>query len=361
MGFVKTWRLIILGGGVLALLLVALVFAMRRPPELPDFLEKIAEQEAYRKLLEGTQMLVGDPSAVDKVVREKVMTVNGKVTEFRESREKKLAAFVAKNSRAYGVVEKALNEPVEAPAARYERGHFNMGDFVSAKQFASTLMFKGELAEAEKRYDDAARAYFDSVRLGEKIEHGPMINYLVGAAIERGGLKRLEKLMVKLSAAELRHWAAEVQALNRGRMPFKEIIRREDYFMARNATNIIDAVRVRFFSKNTAAVIDKTLESHTNLRAQAEVLAATMAAVAHTRDYEGALTNVAQLTPKHLKVAPVDPYDSSALKMVGTTNGPVFYSIGKNHVDEGGKGDDVALKFEDATAYEIMFRALSVQ
>src|SRR5688572_22955823 len=145
MGFVKTWRLIILGGGVLALLLVALVFAMRRPPELPDFLEKTAEQEAYRKLLEGTQMLVGDPSAVDKVVREKVMTVNGKATEFRESREKKLAAFVAKNSRAYGVVEKALNEPVEAPAARYERGHFNMGDFVSAKQFASALMFKGEL------------------------------------------------------------------------------------------------------------------------------------------------------------------------------------------------------------------------
>ena len=167
--------------------------------------------------------------------------------------------------------------------------------------------------------------------------------------------------MVKLSAAELRHWAGEVQALNRGRMAFEEILRREYYYTELNATNIVEAVRVRFFSKNTATIIDKTQESHTNLRAQAEVLAATMAAVAHAREYEGALTNVAQLTPKYLKAAPIDPYDGGALKMVGTTNGLVFYSIGKDRVDESGKGDDVALKFEDATAYEIMFRALSVQ
>jgi len=73
------------------------------------------------------------------------------------------------------------------------------------------------------------------------------------------------------------------QEFNRNRIPFAEIIHREEYFMVVNATNMIDAIKTRFSSRSRK-MVNRTDESYLNLRAQIEIAAATMAAIRYERE-----------------------------------------------------------------------------
>jgi hypothetical protein len=317
---------------------VFIVLALRKPAP-PDFLQNPAQTAAaYTELLVATASVSGDPYSTDS--------------------GPKLAAFVAQNGKVYEAVERVLEKPAEA--ANYDGAKFDPMMFASVKAFGSTFLAKGRLAESEKGYGDAAKAYFDAMRLGEKIQHGPAINYLVGAATERSGIKRLETLIPKLSTNELRVWARKLQELNENRLSFEEILRRENYYIERNATNVLDLVRTRFGS-HTRALMEKSRESHLNLRAQVEVLAATMGAVCYARENSKSVVDVAGLAPNYLSRTPIDPYVEGGLRVTTSTNGIVFYSVGKNRADEKGKGDDIALKHTDHTAMQVMMRALSGQ
>jgi hypothetical protein len=300
---------------------------------LPDFLLDPAKNAAYVELLKATSLAVRDPG-----------TNYGKI--------------VAENEKAFIEVSRAMKADVEAPQANYQSRTMNPTEFVSAKSFSLALHAKGRVAEMEGRPSEAAQTYCDAMRLGQKIEHGPLINFLFGAAIERGAIKKLEHLMPILSTNELCTWAREAQRLNESRIPMYEVMRREHYFMGRNATNIVEALRVRWSGK-TRGLVETSMESHRNLQAQVEVLAATMAALAFLHENGRNVDDAGKLGRPYLARAPIDPYAEGGLHIVANTNGPVFYSVGKNRVDEKGNGDDIALKYDDQTAYRVMFRALS--
>lgn len=325
-------RIAVCAIGCLAFVVIACAISLRRP-ELPDFLRDPAKNAAYAELLKATSLAVHD-------------------------RGTNYVKIVAENEKAFVEVARAMKAEVEAPESNYQSATMNPMGFVSAKDFSLALQAKGRVAESEGRPSEAAQAYLEAMRLGQKIEHGPLINFLVGATIERGGLQRMEGLMPMLSTNELRSWARELQSLNESRIAMDEIMRREHYFMARNATNIVDALRVRLSGK-TRGLVGDSVESYRNLQAQVEVLAATMATVAYLRENGRNAEDTETLGRQYLKRAPIDPYAEDGLRTVVSTNGPVFYSIGKNGVDEKGKGDDIALKYDDQTAYRVMFRALS--
>ena len=324
-------------GGVFLTLVtfLLLAIALSRNPRRPDFLDS-TRAGSFSNLFAIASQLIGDLNATNR------------------------AEYFAQNRVTLEAARKSIEKPMESPEASYQVGNFDIMRLGQTKRLALALVAEGQVAEEDKRYRAAADIYFDTIRMGERVEHGPLINYLVGAAIERSALKQLEPLLPKLSTADLADLAPKLQTFNRDRIPFDEILRREHYFMSVNATNIVDAVKTRFSSR-TGAMVNKTRESHSRLRVQIEIVAATMGALRYTRENPTPLTNVEFLAPKYLRSVPLDPYSNRPLLVLNTTNTPIVYSVGPNKRDDHAKSDDILPGFRDNTASRIMLNAITSQ
>lgn len=318
------------------LMLALAMIASRRPPRKPEFLDA-TRAAAYSNLIAAASQLTGELNSTNK------------------------AEFLAQNKAVIEAVRRAIANPIEMPDEMYQRENFAISHIALPKSLSRALVAKGETYTEQKEYRKAVDVYFDTIRLGERFEHGVLINYLVGAGIERYALKRLEETMGKLSNRDLEELAPKLQELNAGRITIEEIFAREHYFMSLNATNIVDAVRSRF-SGQTRSVFAKARESHRTLRAQVEIAAATMAMLRYSRENGLTLTNVEALAPKYLPKVPMDSYSHGPLLIAREgTNAPVIYSVGPNGRDDGGTGDDIRPAQRDSTWIQVLSNVMGAK
>ena len=297
--------------------LVLISFKTHRP-ERPDFLDP-DKTVAYSNLVSFAAQIVRD---TDVTNRSTLTLHNSQIAD----------------------LQRLLKEPIEAPDAAYN-GATMPTDFMYVKPLGQSLVSYAQDAERNGRYKDAADSYLAVFRLACRFEHGPHIYFLVGAAIERIGLRNVKTLIPNLSSEELSAFAKELQSINRERIPFKEIVRRENYFAARNATNILQLAHARLSSQNRK-IFDKSEITHRDLQSQIEGIAAASAVLAYRRENQGPLTNLQSLVPKYLKSIPIDPHTGAPLQLLSTASGPVVYSLGENKHDESGRGDDIAFYFD---------------
>jgi hypothetical protein len=221
------------------------------------------------------------------------------------------AAFVAQNQSALAALHRAIQQPVEAPQTYYP--------FAAAGwRLTHALIAEAKYAENQKRYRDAADIYFDTLRLGERLEHGPLLKPTVGISAQRMALTRLHSLIPNLSNQDLSDLAPALRSFNRDRITFDELMRRNRYYTP--TANIAEMVRLQF-SSDFRKFKKHLKEQHLQLKAETEIAADAMAALRYTRETQTQLTNVQSLVPKYLKQNPTDPYAQTPLRLHPSTNG----------------------------------------
>jgi hypothetical protein len=229
--------------GLLFLLLLALVvsilfalFASNTKPA--PWFSAVASGNAYDSLAQAASEMNGKPS-----------DQNGGATN-----------FVQANSRMFERVESALKLPFEIPLRMYSISNSPLRDLSAFKTLAHALRLKGMDAAQRGMNADAATNYINIIRLGQHVEHGPLIALLVGIAIEKMGLDALEQLAVKLTPEQRKNLAGQIESLDKQRLPFPEIITREYYFARQVTGNPIKLLIARFMSRAAIAKAEKKQE-----------------------------------------------------------------------------------------------------
>ena len=163
----------------------------------------------------------------------------------------KFASLVTMNEEALWLWRKALEHPTETPVQRYDfasspnQMQTFMDELGQFKKLAMAVKAAGVRAESGQKFDQAAEYYLDLIRMGLAIEHGPQISFLTGLAIERIGLDALGSLTGKLSAEQKAGVSAKLNELNKKRIPYEEIVKRENYLLRRNAPTPIHSLVMR--------------------------------------------------------------------------------------------------------------------
>jgi hypothetical protein len=321
----QKWRGRWILAAVFVLGLSALFFvSTRRAKELPDFLQNPGQ--GYELYLKAGEELAGRAQDV----------TNG------------FANYVAMNKRAYDALDRAKSESVEAPTRMYEPGGMNT-DFMVFKQIGYAMVVRSRGAEEEGKLSEAVDRCLETIRFGQKVEHGPMISFLVGMAVEGLAMNRLEELMPKLSQTNLTAVIPKFIEANRSRIEYAEVVRREQYFLSRNAKNFVEVLRATF-SFQTREMLKNVRTKGMKTAARMVALATAMAVKEFEMNRKGAvgsevsLKSVKELTPRYLKEVPMDPFSNGELRLVRNGEKWLVYSVGPNGRDEAGNGDDVVAR-----------------
>lgn len=162
-----------------------------------------------------------------------------------------LAEYMEVNALALSMVRDALAQKFEAPSAAYNIKTLDtvLKELGSFKSLALALRNEGNFHESQTNIAIATQSYLDVVRLGTKVESGPVIFALVGIAIERIGLSALEQLSPDLPVEARKQLAATLRKINSERIPFGEIEQREGLILRRNAPTPIHVLILSRFNR----------------------------------------------------------------------------------------------------------------
>jgi hypothetical protein len=171
-----------IGGSVLTL--------SRTPPAPP-----LPNPNGYDDLLKAAGMITDDFSDSDKIG------------------EQKLRTLMTNNSVALQLARVGLTRQCRPPMDYSPTNNALLTGLSGMKRLALALAAEGSLAELENRRGDAAESYLTIIRLGTEVGRGgPMINSLVGIAIETIGAAKMEKLMPALDAERCQEVASALEA-----------------------------------------------------------------------------------------------------------------------------------------------------
>jgi hypothetical protein len=195
-------------------LVIVLALWSRTRTSAPPFLADV-KQNAYDDFVRATKLLIGTTDQAED-----------------------LGEFLRLNRPALDLLRQGLRQKFEAPAETYDLQTFaslvipNMG---SLKPLAHALKAEGQHAEDAGNYRKAAAIYLELIQFGQKIQAGPTIFVLHGLSAEDLGFKALQKIEPKLESADRIKAAAELERLNKTRISFEEVVKRERYFMRRSS------------------------------------------------------------------------------------------------------------------------------
>jgi hypothetical protein len=192
-----------------------------------------------------------------------------------------VAQSVTNNAAALKLMRAALEKPFEASEAVYDPQPNNtmLNDVGGFKALALAAKREGSLAEQDGDSASAARSYVDIVRLGQKIQAGPLIFMLVGVSIERIGVEALTELEPNLTGDTRSQTAATLKQLNETRLSFEEVEMRERYFRRRAS---ITPIHYLIFTRHVRAAMDKGNDKHMQAYQSLDALASKLAQPART-------------------------------------------------------------------------------
>jgi hypothetical protein len=186
-----------------------------------------------------------------------------------------LPAYVATNSAALSTIREALTQNFEAPAATYDVA--TIGAILlqagSIKSLSHLLKNEGLSFELQNKPAEAARSYTDIIRLGQKVESGPLMFQLIGVSIERIGVEAFDKLEPYIQSPARGEIAAALRQINSQRVPFEVVEERERYFRRRGSPTPLHFL---FFSRQSRAVITNGQNKHALARQSLDALASKL-------------------------------------------------------------------------------------
>lgn len=116
--------------------------------------------------------------------------------------------------------------------AAYTQAH--MPELTSLKSLARTLVAEGLVASSENRFSDAMTSFLDCIRFGQKCSYGgPIIDRMVGIAIEKIGINHARSIVPNLNAEESRDFVKRFEEVVNIGAPFSDTIANEKLYARR--------------------------------------------------------------------------------------------------------------------------------
>ena len=186
-------------------------------------------------------------------------------------------------------------------------GHFN--ELAGLKRLAQAFAAEGKLAEMENHPNDAAKSYLDVIHLGnESARGGPLIDELVGIAIESIGTSHLTNLVDRLDSKSCRETAAILEALDSQRQTWDEVMRQEHDWSRRAFPGLRNEIARLEEVKSLETAFRQTEKKIQERQRQTHQLIIALAARAYELDKGKPPASLADLMPDYLKAVPQDPF-----------------------------------------------------
>lgn len=227
-----------------------------------------------------------------------------------------LAALVATNAEALRLTRLGLSRECRAPmGSALTNVSGLLTDLSRLKSLARLLWAKGQLAQMEGRYGEAAHSYVETIQFGNEISRGGfLITRLVGIACEAIGCSSLEGLVPKLSCAADRQIVAELQRLDTGRVTWAEVLRNEREFtrhqLGRNRMNPVLLLIAWWQTRQTKA---KSEVRHKSIIARERLLMIELALRCYQSEHGHAPVQLVDLVPNYLSKVPEDPFTGTLM------------------------------------------------
>jgi hypothetical protein len=287
-----------------------------------------------------------DPNGYEDLIAAGQMINSPILDQTREPKSTdELATEIAKFAVVFERIQLGLSRPCEAPiwpadgdVSKLDSMHLPYLQVFRAD--ARALMRKAQLAQQQGRFDDAANAAVDCMRLGQVCGRGGLLtHYLVGLACEGIGDSAFYPSVQHLDASSCRRLIAALQKLEVQRESLDEV-RHRDRIWDENAygwhghlTNLlgtyVDTVDTNRIVKNTLLLRQEAIT---------RMLIVELALRCYQLEHNMLPQNLEQLIPNILAQIPTDPFDGNnrPLRYQRTADDCVLYSVGPNGVDDGG-------------------------
>ncbi len=266
---------------VIVALIVAIVPPGYKPPPLPN-------PNGYPGLVQATQTLVGDGS-----------------TNLSESQ---LEALVQSNSTALQIVRSNLSEPMQVPVVYSQAyGSTHLTELSALKRAALALAEEGRLAQIQNRPRDAPKAGLDTIELGINCPRGaPLIDGLVGEAIEAIGVSELRKLSNSLDAETCKMATRRIEDIDAQRQTWKDVLQQEHYWASRTFPVWQRVMATIATFRSTQLLERRAGQKYEAAANNSRRLMIDLAARAYTLENGHPPAKTTDLVPGYLKAIPLD-------------------------------------------------------
>jgi hypothetical protein len=226
--FIKGRRLWLMGAFVTALMLAWLVWPESKSASAPP----LPSPNGYDDFMKAGRLLASISFDHTKMLADE------------------LRAYVGTNQEPRRLVRLGLERECQVPtedSTAYIQSH--LPALSSVKALAQLLSAEGRLAEAEERYDAAAKIHLEVIHFGQAAARGGLIiDKLVGVAIENIGLTGLERMFSHLNAESGRATLRALEELDARADSAAEYLRR-DREWARKAYGWRGRIQVMWLTK----------------------------------------------------------------------------------------------------------------
>lgn len=296
----KHWKLGILG--VLAGGVIVGWFLLPNHPPIPA----LPTPNGYKDLLKAAQQAVSD-----------------RHLRYGDASDEELKDLVDRNRAALDLARAGCAKQCRVttdytlPGSVYAAQHLPV--MAQFKKLALAFRAEGELAERERRNNDAARVYLDGVRLAQEMcRGGLLIDRMVGVATERTNLDPLENLVPSLDAATSRDTARTLEQMEVRRESIQDTWNEEKIWAAhvgslqeRIGLHLVRLIRPKDFNAPWETSAAKLAEVQTHARA----LMLQLAARAYEVDHGKSPAHARDLVPDYLQGFPKDPFTGQEMAL----------------------------------------------
>ena len=246
------------------------------------------------------------PNGNDDFVKAQNLLV-GNPADFKRGSIEDLRKHLDENAEALKLVRAGLAKQCRVPIV-FSTNYLNLRSLGDVKRMARLLEAEGQLAELERRTNDAARIYLEIIRFGkESCRGGLLMDRLVGIACESIGVSSLQRIAGALNSKTSRSLSKQLDEVKVRQEAVADVVRSEAEWVRRTfpVWQRIPAM-IPIGSQATRMQNDFSKKCHQS-ELQLAFLIVDLATHAFELDRGRHPKIVNELVPDYLDSVPVDP------------------------------------------------------
>jgi len=246
------------------------------------------------------------PNGNDDFVKAQNLLV-GNPADFKRGSIEDLRKHLDENAEALKLVRAGLAKQCRVPIV-FSTNYLNLRSLGDVKRIARLLEAEGQLAELERRTNDAARIYLEIIRFGkESCRGGLLMDRLVGIACESIGVSSLQRIAGALNSKTSRSLSKQLDEVKVRQEAVADVVRSEAEWVRRTfpVWQRIPAM-IPIGSQATRMQNDFSKKCHQS-ELQLAFLIVDLATHAFELDRGRHPKIVNELVPDYLDSVPVDP------------------------------------------------------
>jgi hypothetical protein len=205
-------------------------------------------------------------------------------------------------------------------------------------RFIELFAAEGRLREMDNQPADAAKSYIDAIRFGNEMSRGGLlITRIRGIAFEGNGCHALALVVPKLKNEDSRIVVDDLEKIDDGRVKWQQVLLNEKSFMRyqlRHRFNPFLWIRALWQSRQNLV---RAETQHKIITAHERLLSGELALRLYRSERGHPPARLDELMPGYLLRVPQDPFSGKPMVYRPQGTNWLFYSIGPDGVDDGGR------------------------